>query len=150
MAAIAGGAGLGLAGTGGKTIAQVKAANANAAGLEYEARSIEDQTTFDVAQERRRQKILQGQGNAITAASGLDPTSGSPLLMELDRVPQDELEVQSIARSGRVAATTRRYGANLEKGRIPYRILGGVMQGGSILTNYMMGSKMPLLADIGK
>lgn len=139
MAGLAGvGAGMQLAGTVGSTIANVRAANANARGLEYEARSIEDQTKFDVMQERRRQKILQGQGNAITAASGLDPTSGSPLLMELDRVRQGELEVQSIARAGRVAATTRRYGADLAKGSIPYSILGGAAQGGSILTQYMM------------
>lgn len=139
MAALAGvGAGMQLAGAVGSTVANIRSAKANAAGLEYEARTIEDQAKFDAMQERRKQKILQGQGNAITAASGLDPTSGSPLLMELDRVRQGELEVQSIARSGRVAATTKRYGADLQRGSIPYSILGGAAQGGSILTQYMM------------
>ena len=139
MAGLAGvGAGMQLAGTVGSTIANVRAARANAAGLEYEARTIEDQTKFDVAQERRRQRILQGQGNAITAASGLDPTSGSPLLLELDRVRQGELEVQSIKRKGDIDVTTRRYGAGLAKGSIPYSILGGAAQSGSILTRYMM------------
>lgn len=139
MAGLAGvGAGLGIAGTIGQTLAQVRASNAQAKGLEYEAQSIEAQTAFDMRQERRRQQILQGEGNAITAASGLDPTSGSPLLQELDRVRQGALEVQSIKRAGDVAATTRRYGARLAKGSIPYTIMGGAAQGGSILTNYLM------------
>ncbi len=139
MAALAGaGMGLQLAGAIGSTMANIRAAKAQAAGLEYEASTIEGDTKFAVGQERRRQRILQGQGNAIAAASGLDTTSGSPLLMELDRVRQGEMEVQSIQRAGNVAATTRRYGASLAKGSIPYSILGGVAQGGSILTNYMM------------
>jgi hypothetical protein len=132
------GAGVQLAGAVGSTLANIKAAKANAAGLEYEAQNIEANTAFEARQERRRQRILQGEANAITAASGLDPTSGSPLLLELDRVRQGAMEVESIKRAGRVAATTRRYGADLQKGSIPYSILGGVAQGGSILTNYMM------------
>lgn len=151
MAALAGiGAGVSLTGSVGHTIANVRAARANARGLEYEARSIEDQTKFDVMQERRRQKILQGQGNAITAASGLDPTSGNPLLLELDRVRQGELEVQSLKRAGDIAITTRRYGAQLTRQKIPYTILGGLTGGtpevpgvGSILTRYMMPRAMP-------
>ena len=139
MAAAAGvGMGLQLAGTVGSTIANIRAANAQAAGLEYEARTLEDNAKFEARQERRRQRILQGQGNAIAAASGLDVTSGSPLLLELDRVRQGEIEVQSIKRAGGIAATTRRYGASLAKGSIPYSILGGAAQGGSILTQYMM------------
>jgi hypothetical protein len=153
MAGLAGvGAGLSLAGSVGHTVANIRSSTANARGLEYEARSIEDQTAFDVTQERRRQRILQGQGNAITAASGLDPTSGSPLLMELDRVRQGELEVQSLKRAGDMAITTRRYGAQLTRREIPYMILGGMTGGatpdgppgvGSILTRYMMARSSP-------
>ena len=132
------GAGMQLAGAAGSTMANVRAANAQASGLEFEARTIEDQAKFDARQERRRQRILQGQGNAIAAASGLDVTSGSPLLMELDRVRQGEIEAQSIERSGKIGAMTKRYGADLARGSIPYSIFGGAMQGGSILTNYMM------------
>jgi hypothetical protein len=131
-----------MAGTIGRTGARVQAANAQAAGLEYEARAIEGDTKFAVQQERRKQRILQGQGNAIAAASGLDITSGSPLLLELDRVRQGELEVQSLKRAGGIAITTKRYGASLVKGAIPYRIMSGALQGGSILTSYI--TKQPL------
>lgn len=142
MASLAGlGAGFGLAGVAGSTFANIQSASANARALNYEARTIEEQGRFNAAQEARRQKLLQGEANAITAASGLDPTRGSPLLMELDRVRQGAIEVQSISRAAKVEALGKRYGASAIRGSIPYSIIGGVSQGGSILTNYMMRRK---------
>lgn len=153
MAAAAGiGMGMQLAGTAGQMMANVRSAESQARGAEYQARGldyeaagIQQQAAFDARQEARRQRILQGEANAMAAASGLDITRGSPLLLELDRVRQGALEVASIRRSGLAQATTRRMGAGLARmeagfarGSIPYSILGGAMQSGSILTNYAM------------
>lgn len=140
MGALAGvGAGLSILGSMGSTVANVQAAKGQAAGLEYEARTIEEQAKFDETQNRRQHRIAQGQANAMAAASGLDISSGSPLLLELDRARQAELDAQSIRRQGAVNAESRRYGARLAKQSIPWSILGGAARGGSILSTYMAG-----------
>lgn len=81
---------------------------------------------------------LCGQANAQVAASGVDITSGSPLLLELDRVKQSELEALNTRRSGQLGATSKRFQAGQYKQSIPYLIAGGAAQGGtSILNSYV-------------
>ncbi len=129
MQAVAGG--MQVAGAVGGTIAKVQEADLTAKSLQSEARSIEAQAAFDETQQRRKNKLLLGEANAQAAASGVQMTSGSPLLLELDRVKQAEIEALSIRRAGGIAASSRRYGARLARRSIPYTILGGMLQSGS-------------------
>lgn len=124
---------MGMQGAGivGGTIAKVQEADLTAKGLQAEARSIEAQAAFDETQQRRRNRLLLGQANAQAASSGIDISSGSPLLLELDRVKQAEIEALSIRRHGSIQAEGRRYGARLARRSIPWTILGGMLQGGS-------------------
>lgn len=125
------GMGLQMAGTAGGTIAKVQEADLTAKGLQAEARSIDERTKFDEAQQRRKNRLLLGEANAQAAASGIDISSGSPLLLELDRVKQTEIDALGIRRFGSMAAASKRYEARLARRSIPYTILGGMLQGGS-------------------
>lgn len=123
--------GMQVAGGVGGTIAKVQEADLTAKGLQSEARSIEEQARFDETQQRRQNRLMLGQANAQAAASGVQITSGSPLLLELDRVKQAEIEALSIRRAGSIAAESRRYGARLARRSIPWTILGGILGAGS-------------------
>lgn len=129
--------GIGLVGTAYSTYTSMQAAKAAAKGSEMEAQSVENKTEFMEAQQRRENKIMQGRANAVVAASGVDPGSGSPLFMELDRIKQGEMEALSIRQGGQMAAMSARYEGKLHRGRIPSIIGAGVGQGGSILTQYI-------------
>ena len=120
-----------VAGAAGGTIAKVQEADLTAKGLQAEARSIEAQAAFDETQQRRKNRLILGEANAQAAASGVQISSGSPLLLELDRVKQAEIEALSIRRAGSIQAEGRRYGARLARRSIPWTILGGILQGGS-------------------
>lgn len=138
VAAAIGGAskvgGLGL-----ETVAEVQAADISAKSQQAEARSIEEQAAFDERQQRRQARLLQGQANAIGAASGIDISSGSSLLMELDRAKQSEIEAQVIRRSGNIAAQGKRYGARLARRSIPFTVAGKAFKAGSMLSGMMAG-----------
>ena len=123
--------GMQVAGVAGGTVAKVQEADLTAKGLQAEARSIDERTKFDETQQRRRNRLLLGEANAQAAASGLGISSGSPLLLELDRVKQAEIEALSIRQAGNMKADSLRYGARLARRSIPYTILGGMLQGGS-------------------
>lgn len=102
---------------------------------EQEAESIRQSSAYEERQYRRRVAILLGKQNAIAAATGTDPTQGSPLLMELDNVKQGELEALNIRRTGQMGASAREYEARLARQRASYAsdqkgyaIAGGVLQ----------------------
>ena len=81
---------------------------------------------------------MRGEANARAAASGVDITSGSPLLLELDRVKQSELEALNTRRTGQLCATSKRFQASQYKQSIPYLSAGGAAQGAtSILGSYV-------------
>lgn len=129
-----------MAGSAGGTIAKVQEADLTAKSLQSEARSIEAQAAFDETQQRRKNRLMLGEANAQAAASGVQISSGSPLLMELDRVKQSEIEALSIRRAGSIQAEGRRYGARLARRSIPYTILGGIMgAGGSAMKGMPAG-----------
>ena len=113
---------------------QQQAAKSESAFRMQEAESARQSAAYEERQYRRRIALLLGKQEAIAGASGTDPTSGSPLLMELDNVKQGELEALNIRRTGQVAASAREYEARLARQRASfagqgYAIAGGILQG---------------------
>lgn len=123
-------------------------AEAQAKALEEQAKSQEEAAAYEERQFRRKAALLLGKQHAIYGASGIDPSSGSPLLMELDTVRQAELEAQNIRRGGDVAAASSRFESGLARTRASYynstigpSVIGGLAQGtGSVLSSWMKSS----------
>ena len=122
--------------------AQAEKAAKNESQLrDQEAESVRQASAYQERQYRRRVALLVGKQEAIAGAAGTDPSSGSPLLMELDNVKQGELEALNIRRTGEVGASAREYEGRLARQRASfasqqkgYAIGNGLMQaGGSIL-----------------
>lgn len=128
-----------IGGLGLETVSEVQAADISAKSQQAQARSIEQQTAFDERQQRRQASLMQGQANAIGAASGLDISSGSSLLMELDRAKQSEIQAQGIRRSGDIQAQSLRYGARLARRSIPFTVAGKAFKAGSMLSGMLAG-----------
>lgn len=138
MAWVAGAAALiSLIGVAGQTMAANKSANANAQALERQAQNTEENAAYQEQQYRRSARFASGQARAATAASGISLTSGSPLLMELDRVQQSELEAQIIRRGGQLESSSQRFGADLYRATKFGNYLRGASQGASILSTYV-------------
>lgn len=147
LAAILGIAAVSLAAVG--TGVSIYAASAQAEGQkkalkfqqkarEQEAESARQSAAYEEHQFRRRMAILMGRQEAITGASGLDPTVGTPLLTEIDTAKQGSLEALNIRRTGAISAA----GSELEgrlagiKGRFTeqagmYNMLGTGLSGAS-------------------
>jgi len=128
------GMGAQLAGTAVGTVGNVMAADTNAKVLDAQARGIEQDTNFQLRQFGREAKLKAGSNVATTAAAGIDTTRGSSLFAELDFAKQAALESESIRRSGKMAADSKRFQSRLTKQQIPFDIMNGVTQGASILT----------------
>jgi hypothetical protein len=124
-------AGAQIAGTSLKTIGTVQARDIAAKSAEQEAISAEQAALVSERQSRRDSSLVTGKANAIVAASGLSLKSGSPLLMELDRAKQAEIEALSIRRSGQMQAASKRYEGRLQRRAIPFDILSGFLSMGS-------------------
>jgi hypothetical protein len=131
QAAPAIGASLGGLGKIGSTVSNVQALDVQAKSLDAEGRSIAEQAAFDERQQRRKNRLMLGEGVARSAASGVAITSGSPLLHELDRVKQTEIEALSIRRQGEIGVAQKRFASRLTRRQIPFEILGGVTKLGS-------------------
>lgn len=136
MAAAAAG-GMQVLGTVGSTIANVQASDVNAKALDAQARSQLQQAEFDETQQRRENKFFLGDAIAKGAASGVAITSGSPLLHELDRVKQTEMQALNIRYRGQNEANASRFQSRMTRRQIPFQIIGGAAQAGSsILSSY--------------
>lgn len=135
----AGGAGLGLSVVGliGQTLSGIQAARGQAAAAEAEAESIRESARFDEAQSRRRSAQIIAKQRAIGAASGIDPSTGTPLLLELDNARQAELEAQAIRTGAQNRVASRKFEARLARGRIPGIALSGVAKTGSVLSSLL-------------
>ncbi len=103
-----------------------------------EAQTAVDTAAFEETQHRRRIKLLMGQQEATYAASGLDPSQGTPMLREIDLAKQGELEALEIRRGGSIEAASSRFEANIARfqagvysGRMPFTIASGVLQAGA-------------------
>lgn len=127
--------------------ASSNAAKAEAAAREAEAASAREAAEYEETQFRRRAALLMGKNRAVAGATGLDISSGSPLLSELDTIEQTELEALNIRRTGEVSAQGREFEARLARQRGRYArstigptVVGGVAQAGSSVlgswTNY--------------
>lgn len=140
MAGIAG-LGMGLAGNVMGTIGNVQATDINAKLLDVQSRDILDRGAFEERQFRREASFVEGRNRAVTAASGVDISRGSPLFAALDFVKQRELEAQSIRRNTKYESDMAKFQSRMERRKIPFQIaegilggVGSVLKGGSILS----------------
>lgn len=100
--------------------AQQAAAKSESQFREQEAESIRQSSAYQERQYRRRLALILGKQNAITAASGVDPSTGSPLLMELDNIKQGEMEALNIRRTGELSAQGREFEARMARQRAAF------------------------------
>ena len=107
--------------------------------LKSEALSVEQQAAFDETQTRRQNKLFLGEANAVGAASGVDISSGSPLLHELDRIKQTEMEALNIRRAGENRVNSINFQRKLLKRQRVFEGIKGAAGGGSILSSYARG-----------
>jgi len=120
---------------------QQRAAKAEAGLRTQEAESARQSAAFQERQFRTRISLLLGNQIALGAASGIDISSGSPLLLQLNNVRQGELEALNIQRTGEVRASTSDFEARLARMRASFfgqqgagAIASGTVQGaGTIL-----------------
>ncbi len=139
MAAAA--AGLGVIGAVGSTVSNVMASTTTADMLDRQAESEVAQAEFEERQQRRLNRLSQGEAIAKTAASGVVLSSGSPLLHELDRIKQGEIEALNIRARGQNQAKQTRFQSRLTRRQIPFQILQGVTQaGGAVATGASKGA----------
>ena len=120
---------------------------------EIESGNIREAAAYDERQARRRLRVILAQNRAAVAASGLDPSSGSPAMAELENVKQAEIEALNIRRIGSVSSSAREYEglisaqerrfagnvkrmeASYSRGQIPYTVGAGLTQAsGSVLS----------------
>lgn len=120
------GLGLGALGIVGQTASEVSATKASAKIDKLEARSIRSQAMFDEAEDRRRTAKILGKSRAIGAASGVDISSGSPLLQLLDSAREAELSALNIRHGGERAAEAKELQAKFKRMSIPGIVAGGV------------------------
>ena len=69
-----------------------------------EAESQRQSAAYEEHQFRKRLAILTGQQSSIAAATNLDPSQGTPLLLSLDTARQGELEALNIRKTGAESA----------------------------------------------
>ncbi len=139
---------LSLIGIGGQVLSERGAAESEAQQAEaqaqlasIEAGSIEDAARAEEAADRRRTAKILGKQRALQAASGVDVTSGSALLLELDSAKEAELSALTIRQRGEVGvrgkrqeAIFARQQAKISRGRKGAAIAKGIFRGGSVLT----------------
>ncbi len=123
--AAAAAAGMQIAGTLGSTASSVMAADTNANILQAKERSVLDTGAQEERQNRRAWRLQRGKANTEMAASGVSLSGGSPLLMELDRAKQSEIEALSIRRAATTQAQGLAFDARMERRSIPWKIFGG-------------------------
>jgi len=122
-----------------------KIAKATQRQKEIEAQVAHDNAMFEAGQARRRAVLAKGRQLSIFGAAGLDPSGGSPLLMDVDLTQQMEMDALNIERGGRITGDMlqyegkiAKYRASLAKGVVPYEIASAVTAGaGSIAGSYL-------------
>lgn len=103
---------------------------------QIEADIARENAAFEAQQHRRRIAFLLGEQRAQFSALGVDPSSGTPLINEIDLVTQGELEALSIKRTGSLTSRSRileggiaRYRGQLASGAIAPTVAGYAIQG---------------------
>jgi len=106
---------------------QRQQAKAQQKQLNQQAQSEREQAEYEERQARRRSRLLLGRQAAEIAALELDPSMGSPLLLQLDSSKQAELDALNIRRIGARAASTSEFEASMERRRASFaRASGGL------------------------
>lgn len=82
---------------------EAQARELEAAGLKAEADAIREQAAFEEEKFRRASARQIARLFALGAASGVDPSSGSPLLLTMDMLRESEVEAREIRRRGGIA-----------------------------------------------
>ncbi len=145
---------LAVAGIGLSTLAQVQAAEQEAEGaeaqrqiLEQEAASIRDAAAAEEAKERRVTARVLAKARVKGIAAGLDPTSGTLLLNELDAAKEAELSALTVRHRGAVAARSKAQQAqfaarqrDIARGSKSLIAAGGILKAGSsVLGEFAQG-----------
>lgn len=129
---------------------QAKAAKAEGDFREQEAEGARAAAAYEEKQTRRRLGLLMGRQSAAQAAAGVDVSSGSPLLLELDTARQVEMEALNVRAQGANATNSKLFEARIARqrasfasGQTPWLIAGGTAQAGSSVlgtwSNYNRG-----------
>jgi len=141
---------LSLVGIGGEVLSERGAAESQAQQSEAQARladieagSIESAARAEEEADRRRTAKILSKQIATGAAAGIDITSGSALLLELDSAKEAELSALTIRQRGEVGvrgkrqeAIFARQQARITRGRKGAAIAKGIFRGGSVLTEF--------------
>jgi hypothetical protein len=100
---------------------------------ELEAKQFQEQAAYEEGQFRRRALLMLGKQQAIFGAAGVETSSGTPLLQEIDLTSQLELEALNIRAQGARGASGRLFEAGIAKfrrdvarGGQTLSILGGI------------------------
>ena len=101
--------------------------------LRQQAESQRQQSAADEADFRARQSRLLAQRRAALGASGVDPASGSPLLVSEDFASEVELNALRIRAGGEVRATRLEQQAGLQRFQGRAARTSGFFRGGSLL-----------------
>lgn len=107
-----------------------------AQGARAQARLTQAEASADAARSRRESARVLAQRRALGAASGVDPSSGSLLLGQLNAAREAELEALTIQHRGKTQAKLIRsqipglYAQGLSSATSS--VLGGFMKGGKI------------------
>jgi hypothetical protein len=127
--------------------AQRQAAEVEDEFRQREAESIRQSSEYEERQFRRRVSFLMGKQDAELAALGLDPTSGSPLLLSLDTARQAELEALNVRRAGAQASSAKEFEASLARNRAralrsatTYAAVGGASEASGSIFRTMASS----------
>ena len=128
---------LSLLGVAGSTRAGVQAGQGQATLAAQEAASARAAAAYNANQTDRANKLMIAKGVATAGASGLDVSSGSPLLNELTNVKQAAIQKQNILNMGENQGQALDYQSRLAQAGIAGTITGGIAQGGSVLSSWM-------------
>lgn len=96
-----------------------------------QARSAEESAQFAATQAAREHAQIMGRQRAIAAASGVEPGSGSPLMIELDNARQAKLDELNIIRTGNVQASALNWEAKAQDYKMASSIFQGLAGAGS-------------------
>lgn len=115
---------------------QAELADVEAKQAKIDRQAITEATAFEEKQRRRELRLALGKQEAVFAASGVDPSEGTPLFTMLDSIREAELEALSIRAQGGQAAQSRGFEGQLAgyrrrsiRSQIPWQIAGGVTSG---------------------
>lgn len=140
-----------VAGIGLQTLSEVQAAEQRAQSSEalrqilgQEAASIRDAAAREAEQERRRTARILGKLRATGAAAGIDISTGSALLLELDSAKEAELSRLTILHRGELRAIGRQQEAIFaarrrdiaRRSKFGIGLKGGLRAAGSVLTEF--------------